>query len=86
MFKPKGPYCQSYGMPLSKDEQGGGREADGRMSPEYCSHCYVGGKLRDPSLPPEQMVERVWAKMKNSHIPGFMARSFRRHYLRWVGG
>jgi hypothetical protein len=38
MFKPKGPYCQSCGMPLSKDEKGGGTEADGRKSSQYCSH------------------------------------------------
>jgi hypothetical protein len=32
MFKPKGPYCQSCGMPLSKDAKGGGTEKDGSKS------------------------------------------------------
>ncbi|HEY2363758.1 MAG TPA: zinc ribbon domain-containing protein [Candidatus Angelobacter sp.] len=32
-------------MPLSKDEQGGGTEADGVRSTEFCSHCYRGGSL-----------------------------------------
>ncbi|WP_224768159.1 zinc ribbon domain-containing protein [Metabacillus idriensis] len=31
--------CQSCGMPLSKDEHGGGTEADGSKSTKYCSRC-----------------------------------------------
>lgn len=58
MLRPKGPYCQSCGMPLSKDEMGGGTEADGRVSTEYCSHCYWEGAFTDPSLTAEQMAER----------------------------
>jgi hypothetical protein len=42
MFKPKGPYYQSCGMPLSKDAQGGGTEANGAKSTDFCSHCYAG--------------------------------------------
>ncbi len=53
MFKPKGPYCQSCGMPLSKDEKGGGTEADGRKSSQYCSHRYAGGRFTDPDLTAE---------------------------------
>ncbi|MBC7771253.1 MAG: hypothetical protein H7210_02040 [Pyrinomonadaceae bacterium] len=30
MFRPKGPACQSCGMPLSKDPRGGGTNADGK--------------------------------------------------------
>jgi len=76
MFKPKGPYCQSCGMPLSKDEKGGGTEADGRKSNQYCSHCYAGGQFTDPDLTADQMVEKVRGKMKAMHIPGFLAKSF----------
>jgi Putative zinc ribbon domain len=76
MFKPKGPYCQSCGMPLSKDEKGGGSEADGRESADYCSHCYDGGKFTEPELTADQMTRKVQAKMKEMHIPGFLARSF----------
>ena len=50
MFKPKGPYCQSCGMPLSKDEKGGGSEADGSKSAEFCSHCYAAGKFTEPEI------------------------------------
>jgi len=76
MFKPKGPYCQSCGMPLSKDEKGGGSEADGSKSSEFCSHCYVAGKFTEPEITANQMVEKVKAKMKDMHIPGFLAKSF----------
>jgi hypothetical protein len=76
MFKPKGPYCQSCGMPMSKDEKGGGTEADGRKSTDYCSHCYVEGRFTEPALSAQQMVEKVQGKMKEMHIPGFLAKSF----------
>ena len=76
MFKPKGPYCQSCGMPLSKDERGGGTEADGRKSSHYCSHCYAGGRFTDPDLTAKQMVEKVRGKMKEMHLPGFLAKAF----------
>ncbi len=76
MFKPKGPYCQSCGMPLSKDEKGGGTEADGRKSSHYCSHCYAAGRFTDLDLTAEQMVEKVRGKMKEMHIPGFLAKAF----------
>ena len=87
MFKPKGPYCQSCGMPLSKDAKGGGTEADGSKSTEYCSHCYVAGKFTEPDITVNQMVEKVQAKMREMYIPGFMARSFTKDIptlRRWV--
>jgi hypothetical protein len=37
--------CQSCGMPMKKDPQGGGTEADGRKSKMYCSYCYKDGKF-----------------------------------------
>ena len=74
MFKPKGPFCQSCGMPLSKDPQGGGTEAGGAKSTEYCSHCYVEGKFTAPDMTAQQMVQLVEGKLKEMHIPGFLAK------------
>lgn len=37
--------CQSCGMPLSKDPQNGGTEADGSKSLKYCSYCYQDGEF-----------------------------------------
>lgn len=66
---PEGPFCQSCGMPLSRDEKGGGTEAAGSKSTEYCSHCYQEGKFTDPALTVDQMVARVQGKMREMHVP-----------------
>ena len=63
-------------MPLSKDEKGGGSEANGSISAEYCSHCYANGQFRDPVITAEQMMEKVRGKMKEMHFPGFLANHF----------
>ncbi|HUR62515.1 MAG TPA: zinc ribbon domain-containing protein [Candidatus Thermoplasmatota archaeon] len=76
MFGPKGPFCQSCGMPLSKDKGGGGTEKDWTKSTEYCSNCYRAGEFTQPDLTVGQMQERVMGRMKEMHIPGFMARRF----------
>lgn len=87
MFKPKGPYCQSCGMPLSKDKEGGGTEPDRARSSEFCSHCYKGGQFTQPDLTVDQMIERVHGKMHEMHIPRFLARRFTKdipNLKRWV--
>lgn len=63
-------------MPLSKDEAGGGTEADGSKSTEYCSHCYQKGTFTEPTITLEQMQEKVTGKMKNMHVPNFLAKYF----------
>jgi hypothetical protein len=65
--------CQSCGMPLKRDVNGGGTNADGSKSTEYCSNCYQSGKFVLPDITVDQMKERVKGKMKEMHIPGFMA-------------
>lgn len=50
MFGPKGPFCQSCRMPLSKDAL--------------------------PDMAADQTIEKVRGKMKEMHIPGFLAKSF----------
>ncbi|MBT8410937.1 MAG: zinc ribbon domain-containing protein [Octadecabacter sp.] len=35
--------CESCGIPLSKDPEHGGTEADGTRSDRYCSMCYADG-------------------------------------------
>jgi hypothetical protein len=45
MLGPKRPFCQSCGMPLSRDELGGGTNADGSRSTEYYSHCFRAADL-----------------------------------------
>lgn len=87
MFGPRGPFCQSCGMPLSKDQAGGGTESDGSKSAQYCSHCYQVGKFTKPDLTVEQMIEDVKGRMKEMHLPGFIASKFTKDIpklKRWV--
>lgn len=50
-------FCQSCGMPLSKDEDFG-TNADGTKSEEYCSMCYLNGKFTQPDITLEEMIEQ----------------------------
>jgi len=71
LFKPKGPYCQSCGMPLSKDEKGGVRRRTARGQPSIAVTVTWAGSLRILRFTAEEMVERVRGKLKEMHIPGF---------------
>jgi hypothetical protein len=72
-------YCQSCGMPLSKDPKGGGTNADGSISGMYCSHCYLHGSFTMPDITAEQMKERVRDKLREMGFPGFLAGLFARN-------
>jgi hypothetical protein len=65
-------FCQSCGMPLSKDPQRGGTEADGLKSPMYCSYCYTEGKFTKPDMTVDQMKALVKGKMKEMGFPGLI--------------
>lgn len=68
--------CQSCGMPLKKDEKGGGTNTDGSTSTVYCSHCYENGKFLQPDITAAQMQEFVKNKLKEMKFPGFLANFF----------
>ena len=76
MFRPKGPACQSCGMPLSRDPRGGGTNADGSLSSEYCSHCYQKGVFTQPDITAAEMTTLVEGKLRSMHFPGFLAKRF----------
>ena len=63
-------------MPLSKDPQGGGTNADGSNSQEYCSKCYKDGVFCNPDMTQEEMIVLVKGKLKEMHFPGFVASYF----------
>ena len=80
--------CQSCGMPLSKDPKEGGTEANGTKSLMYCSHCYQQGKFTSPDMTVNQMADLVKGKMKEMHIPGFLAYFMTKNIpklKRWAG-
>ena len=71
--------CQSCGMPLSRDEQGGGTNADGSRSLMYCSHCYQNGKFTLPDITLMEMKARVRQKIQEAGFPGFLSGLFTRN-------
>lgn len=69
--------CQSCGMPLKKDEQGGGTNKDGSQSTVYCSKCYEQGEFRNPGIDTAgKMQDFVKGKLKSMGFPGFVAGFF----------
>jgi putative zinc ribbon protein len=70
--------CQSCGMPLSRDANGGGTNADGSKSIVYCSHCYEQGKFTLPDITVSEMQDRVKGKLKEIGVPGFLTTFFTR--------
>lgn len=41
----KNKTCQSCGMPMKRDPQGGGTNSDGSKNLTYCSYCYQNGEF-----------------------------------------
>ena len=82
--------CQSCGMPLSKDPEGGGTETNGSLSIKYCSLCYQNGKFLEPHLTVDQMIAKVKRVMhEQMYIPNFLAGLFAkrtRKLERWKNG
>ena len=52
-------------MPLSKDVLGGGSNADGSLSGEYCSHCYRKGVFTQPDITAQEMMKLVEGKLRS---------------------
>lgn len=78
MFKKK-VICQSCGMPLTEDPEGGGSNTDGTRSGEYCSYCYKAGAFTQPTITAEEMREQVKEKLKGYHIPSILRTHFTRN-------
>ncbi|MBU2856476.1 hypothetical protein HF289_06210 [Acidithiobacillus ferrooxidans] len=80
--------CQSCGMPLQFDPEGGGTEADGSHSICYCSYCYAGGQFREPELALDAMQHRVRQLMRQRNAPWYV-RAYMAHRVptlaRWRG-
>jgi hypothetical protein len=65
--------CQSCGMPMKKDPNAGGTNADGSKSEKYCSYCYKNGAFMNADCTAEQMQKFCIGKLKEMHFPGFFA-------------
>ena len=75
MTKTVKPYkdCQSCGMPMRRDEKGGGTNADGSKNLMYCSHCFEGGRFTMPGISAQEMQIRVKGKLREAGVPGVAA-------------
>ncbi len=65
--------CQSCGMPMKKDPQGGGTHADGMKSEKYCSYCYRSGLFTRPDFTVQEMQKLCVDNMVERRIPRFIA-------------
>ncbi len=65
--------CQSCGMPLKKDPNGGGTNIDGSLSEMFCSKCYLEGKFTKPEMTVDEMQILVKGKLQSMGFPGFVA-------------
>jgi hypothetical protein len=65
--------CQSCGMPMKRDPEGGGTNADGSRSGKYCSKCYSNGSFKNPNITATEMQALVKGKLKEIGFPGFIA-------------
>jgi hypothetical protein len=63
-------------MPLSRDPLGGGSNADGSRTTEYCSRCFEKGLFTQPNITAAEMQTLVEGKLRSMHFPGFLARRF----------
>ncbi|TMV09765.1 hypothetical protein FGK63_01465 [Ruegeria sediminis] len=73
-----GPKCQSCGMPLSKDPEGGGSEVDGTRSSRYCSICYENGAFRHPGATLEEFQAYCQDALAANGMPRILAWAFTR--------
>jgi len=55
--QPKGPFCQSCGMPLEKTEDFG-TAADGFRVNDYCRFCFQNGAFADPGISMQGMIDK----------------------------
>lgn len=56
-------------MPLSQDPLGGGTEANGDKSIDYCSYCYRNGAFFDPHITMEGMIAKLEPIMVKMNVP-----------------
>ncbi len=74
-------FCQSCGMPMKKDQQGGGTNADGSKNNLYCSYCYQNGNFTFNGTVKEFQTFCKDMMIKSGH-PKFLAWLFTRNMKR----
>ena len=74
--------CQSCGMPIDKDPNKGGTNADQSRSDKYCSFCYKDGKFTDEGISLRDKIEKnIQIAVKGMNIPESKAREMAENLL-----
>ena len=73
-----GASCQSCGMPLKRDPNHGGTNADHSKSTEYCSLCYEDGEFKQPDFTAKDMQVFCIEQITRCGMPKFVAWIFTR--------
>jgi hypothetical protein len=71
-------FCQSCGMPMKKDPEMGGTNADGSKSLKFCSYCYQSGQFTQPDFTAKEMQDFCIEKMKEMGMPRLIGWLFTR--------
>lgn len=74
--------CQSCGMPINKDPNEGGTNADKSKSQLYCSYCYADGQFLDEGITIQEKIDKnVKLASASHHIPEVEARQIAEQLL-----
>jgi hypothetical protein len=74
--------CQSCGMPLDKDPNKGGTNADKSISDKYCSFCFKDGKFLDEGTTLQEKIEKnIQIAISRMNIPESKAREMAENLL-----
>ena len=74
--------CQSCGMPLDKDPNGGGTNLDGSKSGKYCSFCFQNGKFIDEGITLKEKIElNIQIAVSQMNMPESAAREMAERVL-----
>lgn len=72
--EPKGPFCQSCGMPLQRPEDFG-TASDGFRINDYCRYCFTNGTFTNPDISLPGMTELCVGVMVQRGMPQAKARA-----------
>ncbi len=55
--QPKGPFCQSCGMPIEKPDDFGTGAGGFRIN-DYCHYCFQNGEFTEPNISMQAMIDK----------------------------
>lgn len=86
--QPKGPFCQSCGMPLEHPEDFGTAKGGARIT-DYCRYCYLDGAFTTPQITLPEMIDLCTGILVERGMPRTQAQEMMRETLprlkRWAG-